>query len=171
MPQISSLGHVGIFVTDMERSKAFYRDMLGLHINDESERIVFMSAQDRAVEHHELVLAPGRKDGLVVQQISFRCAGLQDVRDYYQRFLANDVRVNRVVSHGNAIGCYFQDPDGNQIEVYCANPQGLDWPQPFGVPVDLVNDSDAAIFSAHLKDGAAATATAYQTAREKTNWA
>ncbi len=53
---ISSLGHVGIHVRDMERSKAFYRDVLGLKVNDESERIIFMSAQDRLAEHHELVL-------------------------------------------------------------------------------------------------------------------
>lgn len=29
-PRIASLGHVGIFVEDVERSLAFYRDLLGL---------------------------------------------------------------------------------------------------------------------------------------------
>ncbi|TMA12853.1 MAG: hypothetical protein E6J89_03420 [Deltaproteobacteria bacterium] len=43
--------------------------------------------------------------------------------------------INRVVNHGNAVGVYFQDPDGNQVEVYW--PTGIDWPQPFGKPVNL----------------------------------
>jgi catechol-2,3-dioxygenase len=145
---ITSLGHVGIHVNDLEVSKAFYTEMLGLKVNDESERIVFMSAQDRVKEHHELVLARGRVDGTVVQQISFRCGSLQDVRDYYKRFLENNVTINRVVSHGNAIGLYFADPDGNNIEVYY--PTNIDWPQPFGVPVDLINETDEEILNAHL---------------------
>jgi catechol-2,3-dioxygenase len=33
------------------------------------------------------------------------------------------------------VGVYFQDPDGNQVEVYW--PTGKDWPQPFGKNVDL----------------------------------
>jgi catechol-2,3-dioxygenase len=145
---ITSLGHVGIHVNDMERSKAFYAELLGLKVNDESERMIFMSAQDRLAEHHELVLARGRVDGVIVQQISFRCASLQDVRDFYRKFLDHGVTINRVVSHGNAIGLYFQDPDGNNIEVYY--PTNIDWPQPFGVPVDLINDTDAEILNAHL---------------------
>ena len=156
MPRIGSLGHVGIHVTDMERSKAFYRDILGLHINDEQPHICFMSAQERTVEHHEFVLMPGRTEGQVVQQISFRCPTLQDVRDFHKRFLENDVRINRTITHGNAIACYFQDPDGNQVEVYWPNTAALDWPQPFGRPVDLLNESDESLMAAHLREPAPA---------------
>lgn len=150
MPKVTSLGHVGIFVTDLERSIAFYRDMLGLKVSDRSERNAFMTAQDRVSEHHEFVLFTGRAEGAAstVQQISFHASSLQDVRDFYKTFVEHDVRINRVVSHGNAIGCYFQDPDGNNIEVYYGT--GIDWPQPFGVPVDLLNDSDDEILNAHL---------------------
>lgn len=95
-----------------------------------------------------MVLAAGRVDGTVVQQISFRCAALQDVRDYYKKLVEYGAKINRSVSHGNAIGLYFQDPDGNQVEVYY--PTNNDWPQPFGVAVDLVNESDDEIFNSHL---------------------
>ena len=64
MPKVNSLGHVGVHVRDIERSVAFYRDILGLQVSDRSPRgAVFMTAQDRSVEHHELLLAPGRKIG------------------------------------------------------------------------------------------------------------
>lgn len=143
MPNVTSLGHVGLYVRDIERSKAFYRDMLGLKISDENPKTgsTFMTAKDRLEEHHELLLVPGREDGKVVQQISFRCASLADVKEFYRKFLAHNVPIIRTVSHGNAVGVYFKDPDDNQVEVYWQT--GVDWPQPFGKPVDLTaSDED-----------------------------
>jgi catechol-2,3-dioxygenase len=137
MPAVTSLGHVGLYVRDIERSKAFYRDMLGLKISDENPKTgsTFMTAKNRLEEHHELLLVPGREDGKVVQQISFRCASLADVKEFYRKFLEHNVPIIRTVSHGNAVGLYFKDPDDNQVEVYWQT--GVDWPQPFGKPVDL----------------------------------
>ena len=139
MPKVNSLGHVGVHVRDIERSVAFYSDILGLQVSDRSPRgAVFMTAQDRSVEHHELLLAPGRNDQgnvNVLQQISFRCATLKDVKDFYKVFVDNHVPINRVVSHGNTVSIYAQDPDGNSVEVYW--PSGVDVPQPFGKPMDL----------------------------------
>jgi catechol-2,3-dioxygenase len=139
MPKVSSLGHVGVYVRDIERSVAFYRDIIGLHVSDRSPRGgVFLTAQERTVEHHELLLAPGRNDEgnvNVLQQVSFRCATLKDVKDFYKTFVDNQVPINRVVSHGNTVSVYAQDPDGNSVEVYW--PSGVDVPQPFGKPMDL----------------------------------
>ena len=139
MPKVNSLGHIGVHVRDIERSVAFYRDILGLQVSDRSPRGgVFMTAQDRAVEHHELLLAPGRNDESnvnVLQQISFRCATLKDVKDFYHLFLEHNVPIQRVVSHGNTVSVYARDPDGNSVEVYW--PSGIDVPQPFGKPMDL----------------------------------
>ncbi|MEX0805840.1 MAG: VOC family protein [Candidatus Binatia bacterium] len=145
MPRVMSLGHIGLFVRDIDRSKAFYRDILGLSISDENPKTgsAFMTAKDRLEEHHELLLMPGREDGKVVQQISFRCASLADIKEFYRVFLERSVPILRTVSHGNAVGIYFQDPDGNQVEVYW--PTGVDWPQPFGKPVDLTASEDEII--------------------------
>jgi catechol-2,3-dioxygenase len=146
MPKVNSLGHMGVYVRDVERSVAFYRDILGLQVSDRSPRGgVFMTAQDRAVEHHEILLAPGRNDDgkvNVLQQISFRCATLKDVKDFYRVFVDNNVPINRCVSHGNTVSIYAQDPDGNSVEVYW--PSGVDVPQPFGKPMDL-NRSESEI--------------------------
>ena len=139
MPKVTSLGHVGLYVRDIERSVAFYRDILGLKVSDRSPRgAVFMTAQDRLAEHHELLLAPGRNDdgkANVVQQISFHCANVADVKEFYRIFVENNVPINRCVSHGNTVSIYAQDPDGNSVEVYWSN--GVDVPQPFGKPMDL----------------------------------
>jgi catechol-2,3-dioxygenase len=130
---------MGFYVRDIERSVAFYRDILGLQVSDRSPRgAVFMTAQDRLAEHHEILLAPGRNDDgkvNVLQQVSFRCATVGDVKEFYRVFVENHVPINRCVSHGNTISIYAQDPDGNSVEVYW--PSGVDVPQPFGKPMDL----------------------------------
>jgi catechol-2,3-dioxygenase len=145
MPKVTSLGHVGLYVRDIERSKAFYRDIIGLSISDESSKTgsAFMTAKHRLDEHHELLLIPGREDGKVLQQVSFRCASLADVKNFYRILVERKVPIIRTVSHGNAVGLYFEDPDGNQVEVYW--PTGIDWPQPFGKPVDLTASEEEII--------------------------
>ena len=142
MPKVTSLGHVGVYVKDIERSVSFYRDILGLEVSDRSPRgAVFMTAQDRLAEHHELLVAPGREgDGKILQQISFRCASLGDVKEFYRIFLERHVPILRVVTHGNTVSIYFEDPDNNMVEVYW--PTGIDVPQPFGQPMDLTKSDD-----------------------------
>ena len=139
MAKVTSLGHIGFYVRDMERSVKFYRDILGVQVSDRSPRgAVFMSAQDRLAEHHELYLAPGRNDdgkANLLQQISFRCASVADVKEFYRVFVENHVPINRCVSHGNTVSIYAEDPDGNSVEVYW--PTGVDVPQPFGKLMDL----------------------------------
>jgi catechol-2,3-dioxygenase len=148
MPKVTSLGHVGVYARDIERSMAFYRDIIGLKVSDRSPTgAVFMTAQDRLAEHHELLLVPGRNDegtANVLQQISFRCASVADVKEFYRVFVENKVPINRCVSHGNTVSIYAQDPDGNSVEVYW--PNGVDVPQPFGKPMDL-SKSEAEIMA------------------------
>ena len=50
MPQISRLGHVGLFCNDLMKMRRFYSEVMGLTITDEDmERgIVFLSADPQA---------------------------------------------------------------------------------------------------------------------------
>ena len=130
-PSIERLAHVGIHVNDVEKSIVFYRDILGLKVSDE--------------EHHELLLLSGRNvsvDARLLQQISFRCLTLTDVIEYWKRFVANDVKIIYTITHGNAISCYFKDPDENICEVYW--PTGLKARQGFLIGLDF-NDSEEKI--------------------------
>jgi len=138
---IQKLGHVGIYANDLETMRDFYTRVVGLRVADEAPNAVFMSSNPER-EHHEFVLfrSSGPEQQTCVQQISFSCENLEDVIQYYQRFKANDVRFRSVTSHGNAVGLYFYDPEGNVCEVYWTTP----WQarQPYGVAVDLTRDID-----------------------------
>lgn len=139
MAKIARLGHVGIHVDDLERAQRFYRDVLGLTVTDEDPAVgmVFLSARPEE-EHHELVLCAGRtapRGFLWLQQVSFRCDALDDVVAFYRRLQDTGVPIDMVVSHGNAVGVYFYDPEGNRVEVYWAT--GLQAHQPYLEGVDL----------------------------------
>jgi hypothetical protein len=104
--RVARLGHVGLHVQDLEKQKAFYRDIIGLTVTDEdTERgMVFMSSRPEE-EHHELLLYRGRNvvgDAKVVQQISFRCNTFEDVLSFYRRFKQHNVKFDMIMSHGNA---------------------------------------------------------------------
>jgi len=136
---IQKLGHVGIYANDLETMRDFYTRVVGLQIADEAPNAVFMSS-DPEREHHEFVIfrSSGPEQQTCVQQISFSCANLEDVVQYYHRFKDNGVRFRSVTSHGNAVGLYFYDPEGNVCEVYWTTP----WKarQPYGVAIDLTRD-------------------------------
>ncbi|MFG2674740.1 VOC family protein [Streptomyces sp. NPDC048445] len=144
VPQIAELGHVGIRCHDVAKQLAFYTDVLGLTLTDHDEKLAvwFLSARPDT-EHHEVLLAAGRTadaDAQLIQQVSFRCGSLDDVIGFLHRFREHEVRLDMVVSHGNAIGVYFYDPEGNRCEVYWQT--GLEARQPFIEHIDLDTDTE-----------------------------
>ena len=148
MPHVRGLGHIGIYVRDLERMVAFYRDFLGMRVTKQSWEpgIVFLSADLEAVDH-EIALIRGRPDSRdphLINQISLRVATLEDLRTFYRRLLAEGYRVDQVVSHASALGCYFFDPEGNRTELFWVTGRPC-W-VPTAVPIDL-EQPDAAIMA------------------------
>lgn len=139
---IAELGHFGVFCHDIELCTRFYRDVLGLTVTDEDAGLGmrFFSARPN-FEHHEFQLVEGRNVGparegnKLIQQVSFRVNTLPELQEFQQKFIEAGVEFDMVVSHGNAFGIYFFDPEGNRGEVYWQT--GLPARQPFLVDLDL----------------------------------
>jgi catechol-2,3-dioxygenase len=162
-PAIAILGHIGLRCFDVELMRAFYCDVLGFAQTDEDPAagFVFLSAQPQA-EHHQVLLTRGRtavESGGIIQQLSFRCETLDDVLGYYERFRTAGVRIDMIVSHGNAVGIYFFDPEENRCEVYWDT--GLAAKQPFVDPIDLSQPAET-VMAAVRERVAAFGATGYQ---------
>ncbi len=135
MTKVTSLGHVGISVQDMDKMLDFYTRILGLTVTDGGEgRGVFLSG-DPNNEHHEFVMGPAPDRHTNAQQISFKMGSLDDLRDMYHDIRDYGIDTFRITNHGVAIGCYFRDPENNHVEVYWST--GMDYPQPHGEPIDL----------------------------------
>ena len=86
MPRVCGLGHLGIFVRDIDRMTAFYRDFLGMQVTkqDPEGRMMFLSSDPDSVDH-EIALMTGRADDdgpPLIQQISLRVPSLDDLRTF-----------------------------------------------------------------------------------------
>ena len=122
------LGHVNIYVRNAERSQKWYEDILGLHTYDlVPGRAAFMSANRE--ESHEVALmevgqdAPGPQQGQVgLNHMAWKMESLENLKEFYHRLKEKNVPM-RVTDHGISLGIYFQDPDGNGIEVYYESPR------------------------------------------------
>jgi catechol 2,3-dioxygenase-like lactoylglutathione lyase family enzyme len=157
---IAELGHTGLWVYNLAKMRDFYERVLGLSVTDEDEGhgIVFFSSRP-SVEHHEFVIQVGRTAAIgdkQEHQISWRVESLADITDYHHRFEREGVKVQQEVTHGNAFGIYFFDPEGNRNEVYLRLDR--DVRQPFRKSIDFGRSPEEIYAEAErlLADGGAA---------------
>ena len=127
------LGHVNIYVRNAEKAQQWYTEVLGLHTYDLIPgRAAFMTAN--LGESHELAVlevgeaAVSPQPGQVgLNHMAWRMDSLKDLEDFYNRIAELKVPIDKVADHGISLGIYFQDPDGNGIEVYYEMPRS-EWP-------------------------------------------
>lgn len=157
---IIGLGHTGFWVNDLDTMRDFYTRVMGLEVTDEDDAlgIVFLSSRPTE-EHHEFVLQKGRTAPVASKmshQVSWRVDSLETVLEFHRRFVAEGVEVQQEVTHGNAIGIYFFDPEGNRNEVYLRVER--DVRQPFRKTIDLSQSPEEVLAQADalLADGGAA---------------
>ena len=85
----AQLCHIGLYAFDLEKMVDFYSRIFGLVVTDRGHSargfdIAFLSRDP--IEHHQIAIASGRpKDAVhtTINQISFRVAGLEELRQYY----------------------------------------------------------------------------------------
>ena len=137
-----TLRHVGMFVRDIHKMSAFYKEVLGFTQTDaghvRGHDVVFLTRDAKA--HHQLVMESGRThhtgSGFGLQQISFQVSALDDLRLMHAIVKdRNDVSLIQTVDHGNSWSLYFRDPEDNRVEIYSDTPWHI--PQPYLEPLNL----------------------------------
>ena len=137
------LSHVGLYVADVPKMIEFYTKVLGFVVSDRAEdgRITFLSRNPS--DHHQVVLVRGRTTDTatpMVQQVSFNVETLANVRRAFRKVRDAGCEGISPICHGNAWSVYFQDPEGNRIEMFCDTPWYV--PQPLGFKIDLDKSED-----------------------------
>ena len=138
--QIRELGHLVLYVRNVARSAAFYRDVLGwrqLELTDPKLGPVpvaaFSSPNGRT--HHELLLIEVGDHAAAVpagRRVGLYHFGLKvgdsddDLRAALADIQAAGVTVVGASDHTVTHSLYIADPDGNEIELYIDVP-GVDW--------------------------------------------
>ena len=128
------IGHVHLKVADLERSLAFYRDVLGFELTQRfGSQAAFLSAGGY---HHHIGLntwesaggsppSPGMT-GLYHVAILYPTRVL--LADALRRLLAAGIGLDGAADHGVSEALYLSDPDGNGVELYWDRPQEQ-WPR------------------------------------------
>ena len=151
-----SIGHVHLKVTDLNRSIAFYRDVMGLDVMQHyGDQAAFLSAGGY---HHHIGLntwfskdgpaAPRRSPGLF--HVAFLYPDRAALAQAFKSVLEAGVEIEGAADHGVSEAIYFSDPDGNGIEIYRDRPEA-EWPRDASGQLDMVNaplDLDALLLEA-----------------------
>ncbi|MGH9227443.1 MAG: VOC family protein [Acidimicrobiales bacterium] len=140
--EIKELGHIVLYVRDMERSARFYRDVLGWRqiVPDadgpsppRAPVAAFSAPSGRT--HHELLLievGPGAAPQPEGRRVGLYHFGLKvgdsddDLREALDRLREAGTPVLGASDHTVTHSLYIADPDGNEIELYIDVP-GVDW--------------------------------------------
>ncbi len=118
-PRVLGLSHMALFVSDLQKARAFYEDFLGyqepyvLKREDGSDRIVFIKINDS--QYIELFAENPKQDGHL-NHISFFTDSAQGMRHY---LASRGVKVPDKVGKGRIGNSNFNivDPDGHTVEI------------------------------------------------------
>lgn len=119
---ILELGHVVLYVTNVERVAGFYRDVLGFTEIDRRQGFaVFSSGRT----HHEMLLIEvggmprKQKTGPGLYHIGFKVAdSTEALRRVYCELKERGVQIIGTADHTVTHSIYILDPDGNELELY-----------------------------------------------------
>lgn len=134
IPAQTRIGHVHLKVSDLDRSLAFYQDLLGFDlVTLYGDQAAFISAGGY---HHHIGLntwhskgadpAPMGSPGLYHTAIVYPTR--KDLAQIFQRLLEEEYPLTGASDHGVSEAIYLDDPDGNGVELYWDRPREK-WPQ------------------------------------------
>lgn len=120
---VRKLNHAVLRVRDLDRSLAFYADVLGLEpIARAGNAMAFMRAPG-SQNHHDLGLArvgPGapspNESGVGLMHLAWQVNEIEELRDAVEK-LQRHGTISGASDHGATKSIYGYDPDGNEFEI------------------------------------------------------
>jgi catechol 2,3-dioxygenase len=135
MINLQRIGHILLTVRDLERSKAFYTQILGFKVleQDPQHGGLFLSLGEYG---NTLDLFPstdpdafprppaglGKREGLGLKHTAFAVATQDDLKQAYFALQDAGVKIHRAVDHQSQQSVYFFDPDDNLLEIVWERP-------------------------------------------------
>ncbi|KAF4469439.1 glyoxalase bleomycin resistance dioxygenase [Fusarium albosuccineum] len=116
------LAHVVFKTANFTSMVAWYKAALGAHATYENPGMAFLTYDD---EHHRVAIAniPGCRTSenpmmtAGMEHVAFTYPTLRDMVRAYQQRKARGIYPVWCVNHGTTTSMYYQDPDGNKIEI------------------------------------------------------
>jgi catechol 2,3-dioxygenase-like lactoylglutathione lyase family enzyme len=119
--RITQIDHVSVVITDVEPSRRFYRDLLGLKEIAKPRTFDFTVLWFDLGNQHLHLLLKERPDTLSPRHFALRVADVPAAREYFRR---HDVAIQETTPIPGADRFFIADPDGNRIEI-------IQWLEPY----------------------------------------
>ena len=110
----TGIDHTVLHVTDLERSKRFYIDLLGMKVNHESSWQAFLWCGDQQVALFEVPAGTSVMPGVELNHMALRLesGSYEEVKTHLER---HGVSVTGRPGDDRCI--YFDDPDGHHLQL------------------------------------------------------
>ena len=122
--RVRELGHVGMYVRDLEASVRFYHDFLGFEISGRLPGTVFVTS---GRSHHEFALIePGpecvagpKQPAFGLNHVAVRVGeSIEDLRNAHRRLVETGMPILGIIDFVIQNSILIEDPDGTMVELY-----------------------------------------------------
>lgn len=116
-PALTKLGHVALATPDLDRSRWFYRDVIGLDETADVDGTIYLRGWGE-FEHHSLSLREGPTG---IDHFGWRASAADDIEAWSERLRAAGIAVEHVeagVEAGQGDAIRFVTPSGHPFEIY-----------------------------------------------------
>ncbi len=128
LPPTTRMGVVSLNVSRLERSLAFYREMLGLELMQRDDDTALLGVDQPLLLLTEQPAAKFRSpDASGLYHVAFLVPGRADLACFLRHLLDVGYALREASDHVVSEALYLSDLDGNGIEVYRDRPRGA-WP-------------------------------------------
>jgi catechol 2,3-dioxygenase-like lactoylglutathione lyase family enzyme len=111
---VTQIDHVSVIITDVERSRRFYRDLIGLKEIARPRTFDFVVVWFDLGNQHLHLLLKDRPDTLSPRHFALRVADVAQAREYFRE---HGVGIDETTLIPGADRFFIHDPDGNRIEI------------------------------------------------------
>jgi catechol 2,3-dioxygenase-like lactoylglutathione lyase family enzyme len=119
--QVTQIDHVSVIITDVERSRRFYRDVLGLREIAKPRTFDFVVVWFDLGNQQLHLLLKDRPDALSPRHFALRVADVAAARAYFRE---RGIPAQETTPIPGADRFFIADPDGNRIEI-------IQWLEPY----------------------------------------
>ena len=118
---VTKLDHVSVLITDMERCRRFYRDVVGLTPINKPRTFDFEVLWFDLGDQHLHCLLKDKPDTVSSRHFALRVNNVEAARAYFQGL---GFLVQETTPIPGAERFFIHDPDGNRIEI-------IEWQRPY----------------------------------------
>jgi catechol 2,3-dioxygenase-like lactoylglutathione lyase family enzyme len=130
--QITRIDHVSVIITDVERSRRFYGDVLGLPEIAKPRTFDFVALWFDLGNQHLHLLHKNEADSRSPRHFALRVADVHAARSHFRQL---GVAIQETTVIPGADRFFVLDPDGNRIEI-------IQWLQPYDPAVSGAAEVD-----------------------------